>query len=217
MDTKKNESVSESKLVVTPPNYEYITVKVRGVPGSQLVMNRFSEKTKKQLEEMDQNKKRAHDKRNPSQEAKDALYLMPGEGEESYGLPAAGFKKGMVQVAKDMPGKAINGALIMRQIFVHSDVGRLVRINTKSGWRMREDMVRLKNRSPQLRYRPEFEDWEATLRIRYDADVFDAQSVINLLSRAGGGIGWGEMRPEKGYDCGMYEIVGEATIQKSAA
>ena len=197
-----------SKIVIPEPNYELLEVTVRGLEGSSLVVNRFSEKTKEQLKERDQNKKKVHEKRDPHQEVLDALYTIPGE-KKSYGIPASGFKKAMVQVAKDLPGKEINGALIQRQIFVFADVGRLVRIKSKSGWEMREDMVRINGKTPMIRYRPEFEDWEAKLRIRFDADVFDAQSVLNLLSRAGFGIGWGEMRPEKGYECGMYEITGD--------
>ena len=203
---KKSEGKMES-LLVPRPNFEVMEIEVGNIAGSPLLVHAFSQKTITDLKEQDGNRgKRALPARDPMKEARDALYLIPGEGDESYGLPAAGFKKAMQTVAKDLPGKRITGAMVMRQIYVFADVAGLVRMRTKNGWHMREDIVRLRNGSPQIRYRPEFDDWRCTLRIRYDADIFDPQSILNLLSRAGFTVGWGERRMEKGYECGGFEL-----------
>jgi hypothetical protein len=215
--SKKEDKEQEARGIIRIPhgNDEVLEVTVRGtVP---LIVNAFPQKAKQELKDRDANApKKPHAKRDPEAEYQAALYRVPGEGDESYGLMAKGFKAGMVQIAKDLPGKEINGAFIMRQIFVEPDVGDLVRMKTKSGWTRREDMVRVNGKTPMVRYRPEFEDWEVKLRISYNADVLDAQGVINLLVMAGRRIGYGELRPEKGGTYGRYEVVGEGTVHKAA-
>lgn len=207
-------------FAIPPLNLEFLEVKVRGIPGSALVTNAMGAKLYQEMIDRGQNKTKAKSqarpKRDPEQEFREALYLIPGE-EDSYGLPASGFKKAMCTVAKDIPGKDINATAMMRQVFVMADVGRYVRIKSKSGPKMREDIVRIgPKKTPDLRYRPEFEDWEAKLVIRYDADLYSWESIIHLLARAGATVGWGEMRPEKGYECGMFEIVGEPVVRRAA-
>lgn len=215
---KKDAARDSSGAVITipSPNDEMLEVTVQGtVP---LIVNAFPPKAKQQLKDKDANApKKPHPKRDPEAEYQAALYRVPGDGDESYGLMAKGFKSGMVQIAKDLPGKEINGAFIMRQIFVEPDVGDLVRMETKSGWVRREDMVRVNGKTPMVRYRPEFADWKVKLRITYNADVLDAQGIINLLSAAGRRIGYGELRREKGGTYGMYKIVGKAKVIKDAA
>ena len=215
---KKVAARDSSGAVITIPSLNDEVLEVTVVGTCPLIINAFPEKAKQQLKDKDANSpKKAHPKRDPEAEYQAALYRIPGEGDESYGLMAKGFKSGMVQVAKDLPGKEINGAFIMRQIFVEPDVGDLVRMETKSGWVRREDMVRVNGKTPMVRYRPEFADWKVKLRITYNADVLDAQGIINLLSAAGSRIGYGELRREKGGTYGRYAIEGEAKLLQSAA
>ena len=55
-----------------------------------------------------------------------------------------------------------------------------------------------------LRNRPMWDaGWKALLRIRYDADMFNAADVVNLLDRAGGQVGIGEGRPDSPRSNGM--------------
>jgi hypothetical protein len=45
--------------------------------------------------------------------------------------------------------------------------------------------------------------WEATVRIRFDADLFTITDVANLLRRAGLQVGVGEGRPDSKKSAGM--------------
>jgi hypothetical protein len=46
-----------------------------------------------------------------------------------------------------------------------------------------------------LRARPMWRKWELSVRVKFDADQFTAQDVVNLLTRAGCQVGIGEGRP----------------------
>jgi hypothetical protein len=62
-----------------------------------------------------------------------------------------------------------------------------------------------------LRSRPMFRRWSATLRVRWDGDQFRVGDVSNLLARAGMQIGVGEGRPfsreSYGLGWGTFEVV----------
>ena len=72
--------------------------------------------------------------------------------------------------------------------------------------RMRMDMVRIgMQKTPDVRFRPEFVEWSATLRIEYNTDVLTEEIIGNLLYRAGLTVGIGEGRADLGW--GRFEIV----------
>jgi hypothetical protein len=48
-----------------------------------------------------------------------------------------------------------------------------------------------------------FKTWGCTLRIRFDADQFTVDDVMNLLERAGQQVGIGEGRPNSPNSFGM--------------
>lgn len=62
-----------------------------------------------------------------------------------------------------------------------------------------------------IRWRPMWEQWSAKVRVRWDANQFSAQDVVNLLSRAGMQVGIGEGRPDSkasnGMGWGMFEVL----------
>ena len=64
-----------------------------------------------------------------------------------------------------------------------------------------------------LRARPRFDGWHATLRIRFDADMIAFSDLANLLMRAGQQVGIGEGRPDSrksaGIGYGLFDVVGE--------
>jgi hypothetical protein len=60
--------------------------------------------------------------------------------------------------------------------------------------------------SADLRYRPEFRSWKATVSFEVDAELLQDKDVLALVGRAGFGVGLCEWRPEKGGEFGRYEI-----------
>jgi hypothetical protein len=66
-----------------------------------------------------------------------------------------------------------------------------------------ESLVRNDDGSADIRIRPMWREWSMTVRVRFDADMIDAASVVNLLSRVGLQVGIGEGRPFSKYSCGQ--------------
>jgi hypothetical protein len=55
--------------------------------------------------------------------------------------------------------------------------------------------VRIGMNQTDLAARAMFDEWEAVIEITWDADVFGATDVVNLISRAGIQVGIGAGRP----------------------
>jgi len=219
-DTEKELKDASRVIRVTPPNFETLIVRVYNTPGSPLVTNMLNEGADMSNPDIERPPRGQRTKRDKMEEMLHAFYVIPGETDVEkmlagkmgiIGLPASGFAKGMQTYAKDSQNRAtLNAIQVQRNVFVFADegCGRYVRVTCPQGGKMREDMVRQagKNRAPMKRFRPEFKEWEATLHIRYDASVFSTEDVMNLLANTGQKIGQCELRPEKGYSCGMYEV-----------
>ena len=83
---------------------------------------------------------------------------------------------------------------------------------------MLESMVRIGGiqKTVDIAVRPQWLEWGARLRFRYDADQFSASDVVNLISRAGQQVGICEGRPDSssstGCGWGVFEISDEKTV-----
>ena len=71
--------------------------------------------------------------------------------------------------------------------------------------RMLESMVRIGGitKTVDISVRPQWLEWGARLRFRYDADQFTASDVVNLIARAGMQVGICEGRPDSSNSTGM--------------
>ena len=54
-----------------------------------------------------------------------------------------------------------------------------------------------------IRIRPMWDEWNAVVRIRFDADIFSLTDVTNLLMRVGEQVGLCEGRPDSKQSAGM--------------
>jgi len=217
-------------VMITMPHMGYLYVDIEGVGGSTLIVNSLWNKRKQILSmrhevlqnEIDEAKKIGDHKpkkevplrkkqakgadtlRDPHQEVEEALYRL---SDGSYGLPVSGIKKALVRAGGDL---GIMMTALNRMFWIEEDEPGVIQIKSKKGHVLREDIVRDKgvNRTPMLRFRPEFEDWKATLRIRFDVERLDPNQLVGLTSRAGMFVGLCELRPEKGYTNGCFRITG---------
>lgn len=73
---------------------------------------------------------------------------------------------------------------------------------------IREDIVRLQGatKAPDLRYRPQYDDWSAKILVSFKPAIITEESIANLVQIAGEMIGLCEWRPEKGGSWGMFRI-----------
>lgn len=197
MAKAKKGKVAEEKVVTIPAiQLERQNFIVEGI--TPLLCDALSEKSKDAIEREAQNKPGApkNAPRDPEQEWRDCLYHMDNG---KYGFPAMGFKKAMVTAAKvNMQGAAMQRAFNV--------VGHLFEIRGSEPEK-HTDFVR-NNKARPVKYRAAFAKWEITVQLVYDAQVVSIDQLVNLLNRAGFGVGVGSWRPEKGGQNGMFKIKG---------
>jgi hypothetical protein len=177
---------------------------------SPLIMHNFSEKSKRQMLDAMQGVKKQKTVRVPEDDYEKAFYKIASEeGQpERYGFPVLGFKAATVSAAR-FYDKSVSMASLRQLLFfsglrTEADPQELVEIIGTP--HMREDVVRVGMGTADLRYRPEFEEWRATLEVKFIASAIDLSSVISLIDAGGLGVGVGEWRPEKSGLNGQYSV-----------
>jgi hypothetical protein len=185
-------------------------VPVKGT--APLIVHRFSEKSRRAMLDAQQGKKAPKEVRNPEAEFAAAFYLLP---DGSPGMPCSAFKAAVVSAGR-LFGKSVPMTLIRQSVFVAgllgSDGVMLTKIEGEP--EMREDVVRIGNGGTDLRYRPMFREWSATLDITYLGAALSQESVLSLIDAGGSTCGIGEWRPERRGDFGTFRL---DTDQKLAA
>jgi hypothetical protein len=181
---------------------ERIAVPIIGT--TPLIVCRFSEKAKRKMLDEMQGRKSPKQPKDPKAEYEAAFYRLR---DESPGLPVMAFKQATVGGAR-FYGENVSMTALKQYLFMHGEVGDdgrgLVRIEGEP--RMREDVVRVGRGGTDLRYRPEFPTWQATLDVTYVTSALTRGSVLSLIDAGGMGVGVGEWRPERNGDFGCYQI-----------
>lgn len=179
--------------------------------ASPLVIHKFTEKSKKAIEEKQgakANKPRAT--RDPQAECWAACYVMPGSPPAGkpgavYGIPARMFKMSAVNATRYLDG--LNKTYAHGAFFVVAEADGLVKMKCSKP-RMLESAVKIGKfkETLDLRYRPIFDEWEVTLTIRYNASIISVDQIVNLFHYSGFHIGVGDQRRERGFDEGSYAV-----------
>lgn len=169
---------------------------------SPMIQHRWAEKAKRQMREKQAGKKtKTREIRDPEAEVEAATYVTK-DGE--YGIPAMAFKSALITAAHKDVG--IEKTLVRKSFFIPcSDPNGVIPIKSEPP-AAREDMVRVGAGSADLRYRPEFAQWTAEILAEYDAEMLTVDDIVNLVNRAGFGVGIGEWRPEKGGEYGRFQV-----------
>jgi len=128
-----------------------------------------------------------------------------------FGFPVSGIKQAIItgayRAGLDVRQTELRGIMFMvgNTEASTTDVAEIVGTTPT----MREDMVRVGNqsKSADIRYRPEFEQWEIPITMRYHADgKYSIDQLLNLINYGGMYCGIGEWRPEKDGQNGMFEL-----------
>ncbi len=187
------------------------TLSVPIVGTAPLIVHNFSEKSRRQMLEAQQGKKKVKEVRDPRAEYEAAFYRIAREdGADGYGFPVTAFKAATTGAArfydKSITMTGLRQFMFMRGIITKADPQPLVEIIGEP--EMREDVVRLggPSRSADLRYRPMFPEWSCVLTVTYVKSSIDRNSILSLIDAGGMGIGVGEWRPEKRGEFGTYQI-----------
>lgn len=177
-----------------------------------LIMHRFSEKAKKQMLDAMQGRKNPKEPKDPEAEFQSAFYRMD-DGQPAF--PSVGFKSAIVSAGR-LFGKNVKMTSLRQSIFVDGELSeiegqKMVRIEGEAI--MREDVVRVGISGTDLRYRPQFTQWRADVKVTYVASALTDDSVLSLIEAAGMGVGVGEWRPEKSGDFGTFRVDPDREVQ----
>ena len=206
-----NMTKAKETLVISAPKFSTLAIEIEGT--APYMQCRFSEKTKEGLIGKMEAGSTAKSKKGKEARNFEADYLaaMHVSDEGWVGIPAAAFRNACIDACR-MVGYTMTRAKM--SVFVEADSldeidgSGLIRIT--GGEPERSTMVVRIQQTTDIRPRPMWRKWGATVRIRYDEDQFTAEDVVNLLLRAGQQVGIGEGRPysktSNGLGFGLFKI-----------
>jgi len=209
--------MSEQTVTIKPPAFKTAAFKIVGT--APLVVNKFPAKAR----EMMRAKQAAgtQGKKGSAREAKDfdacyqAARHLSRQGWD--GIPAASFRHAMVDSCKLVGFKMTLAklALFIEADGFDADEGTpLVKIIGGEP-KVLEMAVRNQTGVADIRVRPQWMEWSANLRVRFDESVFSLADITNLVMRAGMQCGVCEGRPNSkesvGMGWGTFEIEQKAS------
>lgn len=183
---------------------ERLTAPIAIVGVTPLISHNWSEKAKRMmLEKQQSSAQRKKDRRDPQADYEASFYRLP---DGNAGMPATAFKSAIAEAARFYSGITI--VALKTALFVKGEgPEQLVRIDGDVG--MFEATVRNQTGVADLRYRPMFWPWSATLLIEYLPSMLDEASLVNLVD-ASGRNGVGDWRPSSPKSrtgtYGTYEV-----------
>lgn len=194
-------------LSLSPLSLERMSVEIRGI--TPLIAHRWSEKARKEMRDRQSQKaKPKKAAKDPDAEFEAARYRLP-DGRD--GFPAVAFKAAIVGAARLFDD--ITMVQLKPIIYVAGQGPDLLVPITYEALTMREDPVRVGPGTADLRYRPQYEGWGATLEIEFPSSQIRPESVLALVEAAGFG-GVGEWRPSAPKGAagmhGRFAIKGDA-------
>lgn len=204
--TKDKEQKTEANLQIQAPNLQVAEFKITGT--APLVSNKFSVKAREQMKRTQEAGSTAKkgQKREPKNFQECYEQAMHKADEGWAGIPATSFRGAMISACR-LVGFQMTRAKLA--VFVEpdgldaEDRSPLVKI-TKGEPHYYESYVRLATGVTDLCARPMWDPgWEATVRVKFDADVFTLSDVANLLERAGQQVGVGAGRPDSRSSNGL--------------
>ena len=198
-------------VTIKAPNIQTAQFKIRGT--APLVQARFSEKAKAaMMSKMEMgstaNKSRAKPARDFDEDMRNAMHI----SEDGWqGIPAGAFRNAMISACRLVGFKMTLAKLsvfVMADGFDRVDGIPLVRFE---GTPERHEMAaRVGIDGTDIRIRPMWRHWTATVNVRFDADQFTTTDIANLMQRVGMQVGIGEGRPDSrssaGLGWGVFEL-----------
>jgi hypothetical protein len=203
-------AVATSEVTISPPRLNTAVFKINGI--SPYMQARFSQKAANKIREQQEagspKGKKERKPRDFTEEYEGAKYI----SEQGWnGMPAGAFRTAMIDCCRLVNFKMTFAKLavfIEADGFDKLDGTPLVKINGEPT--MSIEGVRNATGVLDLRARPQWREWSADLRVRFDEDQFSLADVTNLLSRVGLQCGVGECRPNSrdstGKGFGLFKL-----------
>ena len=190
-------------VAIKAPNIQTAEIDIEGV--TPLVQNKFKAKAK-MMDAMAAGSTAKSKKTRDARDYDDDFLQAQHISEEGWnGLPAPAFRSAMISACR-LVGfqmtKAKLSLFVMHDGIDAEDGTPLVKLKAEAPER-HEALVRMNFTSTDIRIRPMWRKWGATVRVQWDADQFTFADVVNLMDRAGLQVGIGEGRPDSKTSTGM--------------
>jgi len=215
---KKDEGIA----IIQPANIVRTTIRIQG--NAPYVQEAFSKKiAEKMMADMATSKaerkaKSARPPRNYDEDFRNAQHVSVAGWN---GIPCTAFRAAMIDACRTVNlvmTKAKMSVFVVPDGFDVADGTPLVRLQGPPPERTQMH-VRNDNGSADIRIRPMWREWRADVTVEFDADMITAESVVNLLDRAGRQVGVGAGRPfsknSVGQGWGTFTV--DTAAQESAA
>lgn len=208
---KKAESVT-----ISAPNIRAIQVRIVG--DTPLMMARFSQKAMQAMADVmtgttKKGSRKARDPKDFEEDYEQAKHkALVGKGETEWiGIPCSALRAALISACR-LTGFTMTRAKL--SLFVIPEgidkVDKVPLFRVYGEPEMNISSVRNATGVFDLRARPLWEQWYAEPQIRFDADQFSTEDVLNLLRRAGMQVGLLEGRPDSknsaGMDFGRFQV-----------
>ena len=197
-------TIGNDRVTITAP--KIVTASFGIVGTAPLVQARFSAKAKQALmskmaDPTSAKGKKQRDARDFDRDCREAMHIDTGG---KQGIPAAAFRNAMISACRLIGFKM---TLAKLSVFVEGDgfdaVDGIPLVHFGGDWERLDMHTRNATGVVDVRVRPMWRDWSATIRVKFDADQFNLSDVSNLLLRAGTQVGIGEGRPDSKSSAGI--------------
>ena len=194
----------EQKVQITRP--KWTTAEFRIVGTAPYCQNAFSQKALNQIKEtqLADSQAKARKKREPKdfQACYEAAMHKTAEGWP--GIPATAFRNAMIDACRLVGFKMTHAKLA---VFIEADgydaLDHTPLVKIEGEPQYSESFVRPQASGVDIRPRPLWPTWKATVRIKFDGEQFSLLDMTNLVYRAGEQVGIGEGRPNSPNSNGL--------------
>lgn len=190
-------------LTIRAPNLRTVIVRITG--KTPYMQNRFFNKAEIMATQRAGSTAKGKKAKRPRDFEADFAAAQHTSAEGWHGIPTPAFRSALISACR-LVGYQMTKAKL--SIFVEAD-GECVLDGTPltrllaGPPEMATMAVRNETGVVDIRARPMWRQWQADVRIMFDADQFTATDVVNLLMRAGLQVGIGEGRPDSKKSAGL--------------
>lgn len=194
------------KVTVRVPKANTKTILVKIVGTAPYLQCRFPEKAMRQMEEKQKAGDKAKNKKARAARDFEADYKqsMHKFANGKCGIPCAAFRAASISACRLVGFKM---TLAKLSIFIEADgidaLDGIPLVEITGKPELHKMIGRNADGGADIRIRAMWREWSCKLRVRYDADQFEAIDILNLLDRAGQQVGVGEGRADSRNSAGM--------------
>lgn len=200
-----NQSVETAEVITIPaPKFGVLSIEIEGT--APYMQARFSQKAKEaMMAKMAAGSTSKSKKKREARDFDDDFMQAQHIASDGWnGIPAAAIRAACIAACRVIGFKM---TVAKQAVFVEADgydrIDGVPLIKLNAPPPEKNEMAVRIQQTNDIRVRPMWREWGAVLNVKYDADLFTAEDIVNLVSRAGVQVGIGEGRPASKSSTGM--------------